>query len=178
MSMHQRSDRRREVATMTVSARVDDGMRALLELVAGGAAPGRGPTSTRLTVEEMAHAQQIPSRFLEGILRQLRDGGIVVSRRGVDGGFRLARAPEEVTVSQVVRALDGPLLVSPDGSPGQDDLDGARYTGAAARLGTVWRATGESVRRILDHVTLAEIAAGQLPAVVHDLVPRTEQATA
>jgi DNA-binding IscR family transcriptional regulator len=98
--------------------------------------------------DAIAREQEIPSKFLEKILRSLRHAGIVASQRGADGGFRLAKPPAEVSVADVIRALDGPL--------------------AAVR--EVWIATRAAVRDVLEHVTLEDIAAGAMPGPVNDLL--------
>jgi Rrf2 family protein len=135
-------------------------MRALLELTAAAESTDR-PQMTR---DEIADAQGIPSPFLEAILRQLRQAGIVSSRRGADGGFRLARSPDSVSVADVVRALDGPLAAVRGARP-----EDAEYTGPATRLQDVWVATRAALRQVLDEVTLADIARDELPRRVSDL---------
>lgn len=139
---------------MEVSAKVDYGMRALCELTQAY----RSNPSAMTKSDAMANAQEIPAKFLEGILGQLRLNGLVVSQRGADGGFRLARTPEEITVADVVRALDGPLAAV-RGMPPED----ARYEGAAEHLREVWIATRAAVRSVMENVTLADIADGRLP---------------
>ena len=146
---------------MYVSAKVDYAMRALLELAAADAAePGQ-----LVTGEHLAKAQDIPPRFLESILRQLRQAQMVTSRRGAEGGYRLARPAASITVAEVVRALDGPLAAVRGDRP-----EHAAYTGPAARLQDVWVATRSALRGVLDHVSLADIAGDQLPPEVRQLV--------
>jgi len=142
---------------MHVSAKVDYAMRALLE-IARSTDAGSGQL---IKGDQLAAAQQIPARFLEGILRQLRQAGIVASQRGADGGYRLARSPDDITVADVVRALDGPLADVRGDRP-----ENAEYNGAAEHLKDVWVATRAALRGVLDHVTLAEIATGDLPEAV------------
>ena len=145
---------------MYVSAKVDYAMRALLELAASETAdPNR-----LVTGEHLAQAQKIPPRFLEAILRQLRQAQIVTSRRGAEGGYRLARPAAEITVAEVVRSLDGPLAAVRGDRP-----EHAAYTGPAARLQDVWVATRTALRDVLDHVTLADIAGDRLPVQVRRL---------
>jgi len=144
---------------MHVSARVDYAMRALLELTqAANDRPGE-----LVKGDALARAQQIPPKFLEGILRQLRGAGIVASQRGAEGGYRLARPADSVTVADVVRALDGPLAEVRGDRP-----ESAAYAGPAERLQDVWVATRAALRGVLDHVTLADIAGDHLPDVVRD----------
>ena len=145
--------------TMHVSAKVDYAMRALLVI-----ARESGQDGTLIKGEHLAAQQDIPARFLEGILRQLRQAGIVASQRGADGGYRLARSASAITVADVVRALDGPLADVRGGRP-----ENADYEGAAEHLRDVWVATRAALRGVLEHVTLQDIASGQLPAPVTDL---------
>ena len=139
---------------MHVSARVDYGTRALVELTE---AWSRDPA--HLTKgDEIAGSQGIPAKFLEGILRQLRQAGLVVSQRGAEGGYRLERAPESISIADVVRALDGPLAAVRDMRP--EDVD---YSGSAAHLREVWVALRAAMRDVLEHTTLADVQAGELP---------------
>ena len=146
---------------MHISARVDYGMRALLELAAASAADPRA----LIKGDALASAQSVPVKFLEAILRDLRIDGIVESRRGVDGGYRLARAPERVTVADVVRALDGPLAAVRGQRP--EDM---MYDGAAKHLQDVWIAARVAIRSVLEAVTLADVATGALPGEVQQLL--------
>ncbi len=132
-------------------------MRALLELTVAAESDG-GKLVTR---DDLALAQSIPPPFLEGILRQLRQAGIVASRRGAEGGFRLARPASAVTVADVVRALDGPLAAVRGHRPEE-----STYTGPAEHLQDIWVATRAALRSVLDEVTLADITSGQLPSTV------------
>jgi Rrf2 family protein len=151
----------RENAGMHVSAKADYGMRALLELATAYAS-----SPTRLVKgEAIATAQDIPLKFLEGILRQLRQSGIVASQRGAEGGYRLDRDPKDVSIADVVRALDGPLAAIRGQRP--EDLE---YTGASEHLREVWIAVRASMRHVLEHISLADVATGNLPAPVTDLL--------
>ena len=146
---------------MHVSAKADYGMRALLELTAAHAEDPR-----RLVKgEAIATAQDIPLRFLEGILRQLRQSGIVASQRGAEGGYRLDRDPHDVSIADVVRALDGPLAAVRGQRP--EDLD---YTGASEHLREVWIAVRAAMRHVLERITLADVASSDLPPEVTDLL--------
>ena len=146
---------------MHVSAKADYGMRALLELAA---AYEKSPTQL-VKGETIATAQAIPVKFLEGILRQLRQAGIVTSQRGAEGGYRLDRKPSDVSIADVVRALDGPLAAVRGQRP--EDLD---YAGAAEHLREGWIAVRASMRHVLEHISLADVAAGRLPAPVTELL--------
>jgi Rrf2 family protein len=142
-----------------ISAKADYAVRALAELVV---AEGSG----YVTVEAMAARQNLPVKFLETIFTELRKDGVVISRRGVDGGYRLARAPEDVSVADVIRAVDGPLAAVRGLRP-----EDTEYDGAAAALPHVWVAVRAAVREVLENVSMAALASGELP-------PRVSQLTA
>lgn len=146
---------------MHVSAKADYGMRALLELVSAHAADPR----RLVTSDQLASAQAVPVKFLEGILGQLRQAGIVASQRGARGGYRLDRAPHKVTIADVVRALDGPLAAVRGQRP--EDLD---YLGTASHLREVWVALRVAIRQVLETTTLADVAEGTLPETVLTLL--------
>lgn len=137
---------------MNISARVDYGVRALLVLAA------RYEAGQNTTVEEIANTQSIPAKFLEGILGALRTAGLVRSQRGAVGGYRLARKPEEITVADVVRALDGPLAAVRGERPEE-----VNYVAPAEHLREVWVATRSALRSVLEQVTLADLISGHLP---------------
>jgi len=144
--------------TMHVSAKVDYAMRALLVIAR------ESESGALIKGDYLAVQQDIPARFLEGILRQLRQSGVVASQRGADGGYRLARSASEITVADVVRALDGPLADVRGDRP-----ENADYEGAAEHLREVWIATRAALRGVLEHVSLADIASGDLPDTVTEL---------
>lgn len=146
---------------MRVTARGDYAVRAAVELAAAGGAARK--------VSELATAQDIPPRFLENILLALRRAGIVQSRRGAEGGFRLSRPAEEITVANVLRAVEGPIANVQGVAPDQ-----VLYTGSAAALRDVWVAVRASLRSVLEQVTLADIARGSLPAAVTELIADPE----
>ena len=140
---------------MHISAKSDYAVRAVLALAA------RHPEQVR--GEDLALAQDLPRKFLEAILGDLRRAGIVRSQRGAVGGFALQRPPEEITVAQVLRAVDGPLAEVRGLRPDQ-----TAYEGVAAHLPTVWVAARAALREVLDEVTLAQVLTGELPeAVLH-----------
>lgn len=146
---------------MHVSAKADYGMRAALELAMAYAENPR-----RLVKgEEIATAQAIPMKFLEGILRQMRQAGIVASQRGAEGGYRLDRDPRTVTIADVVRALDGPLAAVRGERP--EALD---YVGAAEHLRDVWIAVRSSMRHVLETLTLADVAEGSMPDSIRTML--------
>lgn len=142
---------------MQVSARVDYGTRALAELASR--------PDQLVTSEELAELQGIPVKFLEGILTQLRRAGLVLSKRGAEGGYRLARSPAEIAVADVFRALDGPIAAVRGMAP--EDMD---YPGAAEHLRDVWVATRAALRTVLEQVTLDDVVSGQLPDTARGLL--------
>ena len=142
---------------MRVSARADYAVRATAALAA---LESGGPVKAI----DIAEDQQIPVKFLQGVLTELRIARIVRSTRGPDGGFMLARPAGEITLADVFRAIDGPLINVRDES--LTDLD---YPGAAALLREVWMAARSSLRNVLEQVTLADLAAGVLPDNVLEL---------
>ncbi|MDE3024787.1 MAG: Rrf2 family transcriptional regulator [Acidobacteriota bacterium] len=141
---------------MRTTAKVDYAVRAAVELAAHGEAP--------VSAERIADAQQIPANFLENILLDLRRAGIVASKRGAAGGYLLAKPAREIVVADVVRAVEGPLASVRGLSP--DELD---YAGNAEPLREVWVALRSAVRSVLEHVTIADIASGKLPAQITKL---------
>ena len=142
---------------MRISAKADYAVRAVVELAA---AEGDKPVKA----ERVATAQEIPLNFLENILGELRHAGIVRSHRGAEGGFRLAKPATEVTVADVIRAVEGPLA-SVRGGPPED----AQYAGAATTLPRVWIAVRANLRRVVENVTIADIANSKLPRSVEKL---------
>ena len=147
---------------MRISAKADYAVRAVVELAAVD-------DERPIKAERIASAQEIPLNFLENILGELRHAGIVRSHRGADGGFRLAKPADQVTVADVIRAVEGPLA-SVRGGPPED----AAYGGAAGTLPRVWIAVRASLRSVVEHVTVADVAAGKLPAQVDKLAKDPE----
>ncbi|MGW4275705.1 RrF2 family transcriptional regulator [Streptomyces seoulensis] len=146
---------------MRISARADYAVRAVLELaVRHGDVP-----AAPVKAETIAADQGIPHKFLEGILGDLRRAGLVTSRRGGGGGYALARTASAITVADVIRAVDGPIVSVRGERP-----TGLTYTGTAEPLLPLWIALRANVRRILEGVTLADIATGSLPEEVRSLV--------
>jgi Rrf2 family protein len=147
-----------------IPAKVDYAIRALAELTAAGGGP--------VKAEHLADAQDIPLKFLRGILTDLRRNRIVRSHRGPDGGFMLARPATEISLADIFRAIDGPLAEVRDQS-----LSAMTYQGAAAELPVVWMAVRAGLRRVLEVTTLADLAGGSLPASVIDLATEYRTAT-
>lgn len=141
---------------MQVTARVDYALRALLVLAT--------EPEGRATRDRLAEAQDIPPRYLESILGQLRQAGLVDSQRGASGGYRLGRGAEAVTVGDVSRAVDGPLALVQGRRP-----EAIEYAEPCRHVGELWVGLRAAVRSVLDEVTLADLLAGDLPAEVRAL---------
>ena len=146
---------------MRVSAKADYAVRAAAELAAAGEGPIKG--------EALAQAQGIPLKFLENILGELKHAGLVRSQRGAEGGYWLARPAEEITIADVIRAVEGPLASVRGESP-----ETVSYGGAAEALGKLWVAVRANLRAVLEEVTVADVASGDLPDVVEDIASDPE----
>ncbi len=136
---------------MHVTAKADYAVRAVIELASGSQESPR-------KVDEVAQAQDIPVSFLENILTQLRSAGIVRYQRGPEGGYWLAKPADELELATVIRAVEGPLV----GVRGQRPEE-VSYKGSAESLQKVWLALRANLRKVLEHVTVADVAAGKLP---------------
>jgi Rrf2 family protein len=147
-----------------VSAKADYAVRALVELAAGD-------EGTPIKGEAISEAQGIPMPFLENILSELRQTGLVQSRSGEEGGHWLSRLPREVTLAEVIRSVDGPLA-----SVRGEDPNELNYTGSAQPLARVWIALRANVRAVLERVTLADIVADELPPEVVSILGASEPA--
>ena len=147
---------------MRISAKADYAVKAAVELAASS-------DDRPVKAERIATAQGIPLNFLENIMGELRHAGIVRSQRGADGGFRLAKPAEQITVADVIRAVEGPLASVRGGPPEE-----ATYDGAAAALPRVWIAVRANLRSVVEHVTLADVAAGRIPAKIDRLADDPE----
>ena len=141
---------------MQVSAKTDYALRAAAEL-ARAATEGTGPVKG----EWISEAQGIPKKFMENILHDLKRAGIVRTRRGASGGYWLARPPEDIPLAEVIRAVEGPLANVRGEWP-----EAVEYPGAAESLQEVWIAVRANLRAVLESVTLADLAEGDLPKSV------------
>ena len=141
---------------MRVSAKTDYALRAMAELAAAPPGPVKG--------ERLASSQEIPLKFLENILTELRRAELVASQRGAEGGYRLARPADAISLAEVIRAVDGPLANVRGERP-----DTVSYSGPAGPLQDVWLAVRTNLRAVLETVTLADLAAGRLPDEVAEL---------
>jgi Rrf2 family protein len=139
---------------MRVTARADYAVRAAIQLVGASAEAPR-------KADSVAVAQGIPLSFLENILNQLKSAGVVRSQRGPDGGWWLLRDPAELTVADVIRAVEGPLASVRGERP-----ENLAYDGSAEYLQEVWIALRANIRAVLEHVTLADLASRRLPRSV------------
>ena len=141
-----------------ISAKVDYATRVLLALAAA-------PAGSLATGEELATAQRVPVKFVENTLVELRRAGIVISQRGPEGGYRLARPAEQIALADIFRALEGPLAEVRGERP-EDTV----YDGPAAHLQDVWVAVRAALRVVLETVTLADVLTGDLPSPVAELL--------
>ncbi|CCH76917.1 conserved hypothetical protein [Nostocoides japonicum T1-X7] len=141
---------------MDISARTDYAVRAMLAL-----AESQGSGDDLVSVETLAHRQDLPRKFLEAIVSDLRRAGLVSSVRGTRGGYRLAHEASGITLGDIFRAVDGPLAEVRGLRPHETS-----YEGVAEHLPTVWVAVRASLRTVLDETSLADVLSGHLPAHV------------
>ena len=146
---------------MRISAKADYALRAASELAAAGGGPVKG--------DALATAQGIPPKFLENILSDLRQNGLIRSQRGSEGGYWLARPAEDISVADIMRAVDGPLATVRGQRPEEVD-----YTGAAQQLQRVWIAVRHNLREVLENVTVADLGAGSLSKDIEGLAEDPE----
>jgi Rrf2 family protein len=147
---------------MRVSAKTDYAVRAAAELAAA-------QPNAPLKAERIADAQDIPIKFLESILLELKHAGIVRSQRGPEGGYALARPATDISIADVIRAVDGPLA-----NVRGDRPENITYTGAATALTNVWIAVRAALREILESTSLADLRDDDLPARVRELAKAPE----
>lgn len=141
---------------MRVSAKADYAVRAAAELAAAEEGPIKG--------ERLADSQDIPLQFLEHILLELKHSGIVRARRGAKGGYWLARPADDITIAEIIRAVEGPIANVQSAPP-----ESITYRGNAEHLQEVWIAVRASLRSVLESVTLSDLVSGDLPPVVEHL---------
>jgi Rrf2 family protein len=139
-----------------ISAKVDYAVRAAIELAAAGGDPVKG--------EAIADAQDIPLKFLENILGELKHTGIVSSRRGAQGGYWLAKNADDVSLADIVRAVEGPLATVRGQGP-----ESLTYKGEAEPLQKVWIALRANIREVMEDTSLADVVGGKLPSEVREL---------
>lgn len=149
---------------MRISTKIDYALRAMAELAAA--------TDDRpVKAELIGKRQDIPLKFLLAILNELRRTHLVRSHRGHEGGYVLARPPKEITLADVMRAVEGPLANVHD-----ESLRDIAYPGAAAPLKDVWKAVRASLRSVLETTTVADLASGKLPRRIQTLAAEYEEA--
>jgi Rrf2 family protein len=141
---------------MRVTAKADYAVRAAIELAVSGDGPIKG--------DRIAQAQEIPLKFLENILLELRHAGLVRSQRGAEGGYWLAKPADEITLAEVIRSVEGPIA-NVRGEGPQD----VEYFGSAEKLQEVWIAVRANLRSVLEAVTVGDVARGELPKIVQKL---------
>ncbi|HSJ17034.1 MAG TPA: Rrf2 family transcriptional regulator [Solirubrobacterales bacterium] len=142
---------------MRITAKADYAVRAALELAASeDGEPIKG--------ERLSEAQDIPLQFLEHILLELKHARLIRTKRGVHGGYWLARPPDEITLADVIRAVEGPLANIQDSAP-----EDTSYPGPAEPLREVWIAVRANLRAVLESITLADLTSGELPAEIREL---------
>jgi Rrf2 family protein len=146
---------------MRISAKADYAVRASIELAAADEGPMKG--------DRIAAAQKIPVKFLENILGELKHAGLVQSQRGAEGGYWLSRSADDITLAEIIRAVEGPLASVRGERP--EDLE---YLGEARPLQDVWVALRSNIREILESVTLADVTARELPAPVSEISEHPE----
>jgi Rrf2 family protein len=137
---------------MQIPAKADYAIRALLSLAR---------SATPMSATQLAEEQDLPPKFLGAILSDLRRAELVVSQRGAAGGFKLARPADDITLARVLRVMGGPMAGVRGNRP--EELD---YAGVAQPLQEVWIAVRASLRLVLEHVTVADVAQGTLPQAV------------
>jgi Rrf2 family protein len=142
---------------MRITAKADYAVRATCELAARA---GQGPVKG----DVIAAAQGIPLKFLENILGELKHAGLVRSQRGAEGGYWLARPADEISIADVIRAVEGPLASVRGEAP-----ESVKYRGAAESLGKLWVAVRANLRAVLEETTVADVARGDLPEIVDEI---------
>jgi len=147
---------------MRISAKADYAVRAAIELAAA-------PDNQPVPAERIATSQGIPLTFLERILSELRVAGVVRSRRGTEGGYLLAKEPRQITIADIIRAVEGPLATVRGVKP-----EDAEYPGVAGQLPRVWIAVRKNLRNVVEHVTVADVANASLPDSINRLADDPE----
>jgi Rrf2 family protein len=119
----------------------------------------------RMSRDDLAQRQDLPPRYLEEILGELATEGLVAGHRGRSGGYELARPASDITVADVARAVDGPLALVAHQRP-----ENVAYVGTSEHLGELWVGLRAAIRSVMDHVSLADLLAGELPPAIRELV--------
>jgi Rrf2 family protein len=142
---------------MRISAKADYALRATAQLAAS-------PPGLPIKAEQLANAQGIPVKFLLNILSELKHAHVVQSHRGAEGGYALAKPADQISLADVIRAVEGPLANVHESAP--EDMI---YTGPAEALREIWIAVRASLRQVLEEVSLADLAKGDIPDKVRQL---------
>ena len=142
--------------SVQVSAKVDYGVQALLVMAVAG---------EPMTADALATDQALPGKFLGVVLNDLRRAGIVANHRGRDPGYSLARPASQITIADVIRALEGPLAQVRGLRP-----EATTYQGAAQHLQEAWIAVRAGLRAVLEHITIEQVATGELSPEIAQLV--------
>lgn len=137
---------------MQIPAKAEYAIRALLTLAASDGS---------VSAEHLAQEQELPAKFLGAIMSDLRRGGVVTSQRGPEGGFRLAKDPDEIVIADILRVVSGPMAGVRGMRP-----ETLNYGGEATHLRDVWVAVRAALREVLEHVTLGQVLRGDLPLAV------------
>ncbi|MDQ3553551.1 MAG: Rrf2 family transcriptional regulator [Chloroflexota bacterium] len=147
---------------MRVSAKADYAVRAAAELAAA-------PDARPVKGQRIGEAQGIPPKFLENIMLELKHAGIVKSQRGTDGGYSLARPAADISLADVIRAVDGPLA-----NVRGERVETVEYQGAAQHLREIWVAVRASLREVLEMTSLQDLVDDTLPHRVIELIEDPE----
>jgi Rrf2 family protein len=147
-----------------ITVSVEYALQALTEI-----ASRQESSETALPAHEIAHAQEIPAKFLESILRKLKKSGVLNSTKGPNGGYTLARSSEDITVADIIRSIEGPLAAVGDRAP-----EATRYRKSTKHLTEVWIATRVALRDVLENVTLEDIVNGQFDNEIRSLLRRKD----
>ena len=147
---------------LRITAKVDYAVRAAIELA-------DADRTTPIKGDRIAEAQDIPMKFLENILSEMKRSGLVRSQRGAEGGYALAKPAAEITIASVIREVDGPLAEVRGLRPHE-----TTYSGVAEHLPQVWVAVRAAIRAVLDETTLAHVLRGELPPHVVKLLDTPE----
>ena len=158
----------RDTGVVDISARSDYAVRAMLALAADHDDPGAEEPAP-VSVDRLAQAQDLPVKFLEAIVADLRRAGLVASRRGARGGYLLSRPADQIAVGDIIRAVDGPLA----------EVRGLRphdtaYPGEAEHLPELWVATRAALREVLDGTSLAQLRDGTFAPPVSALLDQPD----
>lgn len=159
--MYIRGARAGHDSQVQISARGDYAVRAALSLAQAYPA--------LMSAQAIAQEQDMPRKFLEAVLADLRRAGVVRAQRGAEGGYTLSHPPRDVAIGQIIRAVDGPLAGVRGLRPEE-----TQYTGAAENLPNLWVAVRAAVREVLDEVSLADLISGRMPAHVRKLTTRPD----